>query len=160
MAQEKPKKLANLVVTVREGAPEVRRRLGHFVDVVRENPRDAWASAGVRYTVYLLGAMIGLALAGYVSNWIAPPGPADARERAETADFHVLCTDPACLNHFVIHEEFGFRKFPVECPKCHKKTGQRAIRCNSPTCQGAWAVPLVTERGLKCPGCGASFPAP
>ncbi len=159
MAQEKPKRLANLVVTLRDGLPELRRRTGHAIAAFRENPRDAWASPAVRYTMYLLLALLGLGGASYLSSWIVPVNP-EARERADTADFHVLCTQPDCLHHFVIHKEFGFRRFPVECPKCHKLTGERAILCNSPTCRGAWVVPVETERGRRCPGCGEAFPAP
>jgi hypothetical protein len=89
-----------------------------------------------------------------VADAIAPPAAVTAGPAVRKADFHVLCTNPDCEHHFVIRRKLGFNKFPVKCPACGEKTGERAYRCNSPTCQGRWIVPQKINRELVCPVCG------
>jgi hypothetical protein len=156
MAQERPNRLAEWLMLVRRQTPIVREHFAAWIEAVREEPRLAWETSAVRYTVYGLAALVLVWFATNLSGWIAPPPPS-AKPAATTADFHVVCSDPNCGYHFVIHRKFGFDDFPVECPKCHHKTGVSARRCNSPTCDGRWVAPLQTDQGLKCPLCGAKL---
>ena len=112
----------------------------------------------MRYATYGLAAVVlcwfGLGLADAMS----PVPVALTKPKATSADFHVMCTNRSCNRHFVIHREFGFRKFPVACPKCKKKTGAEARRCHSPTCQGRWIAPRLVDGVRKCPYCRNELP--
>lgn len=153
MAQEHPKRLVEWFHLLRGQVPVVRQRYGDWLAAVREEPALIWQTTAVRYAAYGLGAAVLLWGATRVAGTLAPP--ATARPQAKTADFHVVCTGLDCRHHFVIHRKFGYRKFPVDCPKCQNKTGAQARRCNSATCRGRW-VPLERQDGkLYCPVCGA-----
>jgi len=154
MAQEDRNRLAEWVVLVRQQAPVLRDQLYEWVDEVRKQPRLIWESPAIRYSVYFLGAIILTWVVTGTASLVAPPPPPDAKAAATTADFHVICSDERCLSHFIIHKEFGFDDFPVVCPKCGEKRGQRALRCNSPTCRGAWIIPDKVGKMLRCPRCG------
>jgi hypothetical protein len=88
---------------------------------------------------------------------MAPAVPEGAQPEAKTADFHVVCTNPDCGHHFLIHEKFGFHRFPVVCPACGQKTGAEARRCFSETCRGRWVAPREVNGKLQCPVCGQPF---
>ena len=156
MAQERPSRLAEWLMLVRKQTPIVRERLATWIEAVREEPRMAWETSAVRYAVYGLAGGVLVWLATSVSSWLAPP-PSSARSAATTADFHVVCSDPNCGYHFVIHRQFGFHKFPVECPQCKGETGVSARRCNSSSCRGRWVAAVQTDQGVKCPLCGAKL---
>ena len=157
MAQEKPNRLAEWVVLLRRQWPVVQRHGAEWLDACREDPRLIWQTAVIRYGVYGLGLLIGIWLLITVAHSIAPPLPVSATPEATTADFHVVCTDPNCGYHFVIHRPFGFSKFPVDCPRCERKTGEQARPCNSKTCQGRWIAPVDVDGKLTCPHCGAEI---
>ena len=156
MAQERPNRLAEWLLLIRKQSPVVREHFAAWIEAVREEPRLAWETSAVRYAVYGFAGILLIWLATNLSGWIAPPAP-NAKPTATTADFHVVCSDPNCGYHFVIHRPFGFHKFPVECPKCKRETGVSARRCNSPACDGRWVAPVQTDQGLKCPLCGAKL---
>ena len=157
MAQERPNRLAEWLMLVRKQTPIVRERIAAWFEAVREEPRMAWETSAVRYAVYALVGGVLIWLATSVSGWLAPPLPPSARSAATTADFHVICSDAHCGYHFVIHRQFGFHKFPVECPKCKRETGVAARQCNSSSCGGRWVAPVQTDQGVKCPLCGAKL---
>lgn len=148
MAQEKPNRLVELLLLLREQGPALRRRMGLWLEAVREEPVLIWATPAVRYAGYGLGAVIVLAATLQIAGMITPPPPPGASAPAASADFHVVCSDPACAHHFVIHRQFGFHKFPVQCLKCKRQTGARARLCNSSTCRGQW---VALEAGVSKP---------
>ena len=156
MAQERPNRLAEWLMLVRKQTPIVREHLAAWIEAVREEPRLAWETSGVRYAAYGLAALVLVWVATSFAGWLAPPAPS-ARPAATTADFHVVCSDPNCGHHFVIHRKFGFHGFPVECPQCKHQTGVSARRCNSPACDGRWVAPFQTDQGLICPLCGTKL---
>ncbi|MHC4696437.1 MAG: hypothetical protein ACYTFA_06830 [Planctomycetota bacterium] len=154
MAQEDPNRLAEWLLLFRKQAPIVRRHFDDWVEEVREEPRLIWETPAVRYAIYGLVAVALAWGALRVANSIAPQPPPDAQRQAATADFHVVCSNQRCGHHFLIHKKFGFRKFPLVCPKCKQESGHRARRCNSPTCRGRWVAPERVGGMLKCPRCG------
>lgn len=141
MAQEKPSKLSEWGDAIRAHAPEVRRAAGVWVERVREEPLLLWEPPAVRYAVYVLGAIVAIWLINFAMHAIAPPLPVAAGPEATTADFHVICSNAACGRHFVIHKNFGFKGFPVECPFCKQKTGLRAVPCTADKCTQQWVLP-------------------
>ena len=157
MAQEKPSRMVEWLLLFRTQAPVVRQHLADWWAECREEPRLIWATPAVRYATYLVGGLIAIQLVLMSVSMIAPPPPPAARPQATTADFHVVCADPDCDHHFVIHRKFGFDSFPIECPQCHGETGVQARRCNSPDCQGRWVAPVREDGGLRCPRCRALF---
>jgi len=156
MAQERPNRLVEWLMLFRKQWPVAREHIANWLEAVREEPRLAWETSAVRYTVYGLGGLVLLWFVTNLSGWIAPPPPS-ARPAATTADFHVVCSDSQCAHHFVIHRKFGFDDFPVECPQCQRETGVSARRCNSASCGGRWIAPQRTDQGLQCPVCGAKL---
>ncbi len=157
MAQEPPNRLMEWWQLARAQAPIVRRRFEDWLAAVREEPVLAWETPGVRYSVYGFGGLIIVWAASFVLDTFAPAPPQDARPVATRADFHVVCRDPACAHHFVVYRRFGFRKFPVQCPKCSEMTGMRARPCTSSTCRGKWVAPVSADGMLLCPVCGDRF---
>jgi len=141
MAQEKPSKLSEWGDAIRAHAPEVRRAAGVWVGRVREEPLLLWEPPAVRYAVYVVGAIVAVWLINFAIHAFAPPLPVAAGPGATTADFHVICSNPACGKHFVVHRKFGFRGFPVACPFCKQKTGLRAVPCTADTCTQQWVLP-------------------
>lgn len=157
MAQEKQSRLEEWAGIVRAQIPVVRERFDTWVAGVAEDPSLLWQTATVRYTVYVFGAVILFWAVSGVAHMVTPPLPANARPEATTADFHVICANPECGHHFVIHRDFAFDQFPVACPKCKRATGMQARRCNSPTCRGRWVPPESRDGHSYCPVCGAEF---
>jgi hypothetical protein len=157
MAQERPSRLAEWMEIARTQAPLLRDRFDSWVAAVREDPALLWQTVAVRYATYVIGALVLVWAVTGLAGLITPPAPAGAKPEATTADFHVLCTNPDCGHHFVIHQAFDFHRFPVTCPACQRETGARALRCNSPTCRGRWVVPQMRNGEPCCPFCGTSF---
>lgn len=144
-----------------EWLPTQRRRLEEWWSAVRAEPRLAWETPQVRYGVFGLGIVAAVLVVASLFNALTLPPPAAARPEATTANFHVVCSNPTCGHHFLIVGKFGFDDFPVNCPRCNQKTGQRALRCKSSVCQGRY-VPTVEKDGqLHCRICDAPLgPAP
>lgn len=142
---------------IRKQTPIVREHFAVWLEAVREEPRLAWETSAVRYTVYVLAGVVLVWLATALTGMLIPPPPPSARAAATTADFHVVCSDPPCGYHFVINRKFGFDDFPVKCPQCKRETGVSARRCNSASCGGRWVAPVRTDQGLRCPVCGAKL---
>lgn len=157
MAQEHPKPWNEWLDAARTQTSILRERLDEWLAAVREEPVLIWQTTGVRYATYGVGGLIVLWMASGVLGILVPPPPENARPAAGTADFHVVCMDPDCGYHHVIHREFGFRKFPVVCPKCEQRTGARARPCNSKACGFRWVAPQEVEGTLRCPRCGRVF---
>jgi hypothetical protein len=139
--------------------PELRRGFVEWLEQVREEPRLLWETPAVRYGAYGVCALLALwALTTFI-GWVQPPNTT-VRPEATTADYHIICTGADCGHHFVVNRKFGFRDFPVECPKCKRATGFAARKCNSRDCNGAWVIPVPQDDISKCPRCGTKFAAP
>ncbi len=149
----KDSKIVALIDAFKEWLPSARQQVGEWAQACRAEPILIWHTPAVRYTVYVLAFVI-LAYAVSCLVWLASPGGPEPVPYAETADFHVICTDPSCGKHFVINREFDFDDFPVECIKCKKRSAYHAFRCFSETCQGKWVVPKSENDKLVCPYCG------
>lgn len=157
MAQERPNRLVELMAIVRQGLPVAREQAREWLVQARANPAAIWDMAVVRYIAYgLLGLLVTWSLT-FVVRLISPPAPAGAREPARTADFRVVCSDPACGYSFVLRREFGFDAFPVPCDRCKKQSGVQGRRCFSNQCQGRWVAPITINGGLACSKCGGGF---
>jgi hypothetical protein len=150
MPVQKESRIGQWIAALREWSPTLRVRLGEWIEAVRAEPALIWATPTVRYSVYGLGGIIGACLLIWGLEQFQPP---QAAPPARTADYHVLCTNPACRQHFVINERFNFDGFPVTCPQCSKTTGQRALRCASDTCRRRWVVPVERDGAFHCPYC-------
>jgi len=157
MAQENPNRLSEWLEVAKAQAPVLRRNLAEFAGAVRENPGLLWGSRTVRYSTYGLGGLMLVWIVGGAVSLLTPAPPASAKPIATSADFHVVCGQADCGHHFVIHRDFGFRKFPVPCPKCHRETAMPARRCTSPKCGGRWVAPRMDEGMASCPVCGRKF---
>jgi len=153
MAQESPNRLVEWYLALREWAPTVPRRLREWRDAVRAEPALIWETLTVRYSVYGLAGLTLIMIASSLSGWIAPPAPAGVRGPSNEADFHVICNDPKCGEHFLITRKKNFDDFPVQCPKCKQQTGYAARRCTSTTCGGKWVVPVIRDGVRYCPRC-------
>lgn len=158
MAQEKPNRMAELVALLRKNAPIARDHAREWFGHVREDPQILWGTPVIRYTAYGLGALVLSWVLVFVIRVFTPPAPPGAKDPAVTADYHVVCSDPACEYNFVLTREFGFDRFPVTCDRCKKETGMPGRRCHSSKCQGRWVAPLTNEGRQVCPHCGAIFP--
>ncbi len=156
MAQEDRNRLVEWFGILRDRAPLMKDRVADWVADARQEPALVWETPAVRYTAYVLGGLMLLWVASGLAGSIAPI-PTNAEPQATSADFHVVCSDKWCGQHFVINRRFGFSKFPVPCAKCGKRTGVRSRRCHSQTCDGRWVAPLTTDDGLRCPQCGGRF---
>ena len=157
MAQEDPNRLIEWLGVLRKAVPRVKHYFEAWVEQVREEPRLIWETPAVRYLVYGLGGLILVFGARMATEMLTPAQSASAKPAATTGDFHVVCTEPDCGYHFVIHRAFGFSKFPVKCPQCERKRGASARRCSSSTCRGRWIAPVREEGRLACPTCGTPF---
>ncbi len=157
MAQEDPNRLAEWLAIVRAQAPVLRDRVGEWIAAVRQEPALLWQTAAARYAVYVFGATLLLWGGQAGIGMLTLPLPPEASKAATTADFHVVCSNASCGHHFVIHREFGFRRFPIECPRCTRATGVRARPCNSTECRGRWVPPTGDEGATICPHCGGAF---
>ncbi len=158
MAQEKPNPFAEWLQVVRTQAPVARARAAAWFAAAREEPALIWRTPAVRYGAYGLAAAVLLVSVQAGMGMFTTPLPADAGAGATSADFHVVCSSNSCRHHFVIHRDFGFDDFPVECARCKKATGLSARRCYSSTCHGRWMAPQRRGTVEACPHCGAEFP--
>ncbi len=144
-----------------EWLPVQRARLGVWHEAVREEPYLIWQTPAIRYSVYGLGSLLAIWALAWVVSLLEPAPMKDARPRAKTASFDAVCTEANCGHHFIINRKFGFRKFPVECPECRQRTGQRATRCHSSACRGGFVAPIEADGELRCRECGTVLgPAP
>jgi hypothetical protein len=142
---------------LRQNAPIARDQIKEWVGEVRQEPRLLWETPAIRMAAYGIMGLTATWIVLLLVGFLTPAPPAGARDAAVTADFHVVCADPACGNNFVIKREFGFGGFPVMCDRCKKETGMSGRRCYSVTCQGRWVAPLHVDNQQKCPNCGAYF---
>ena len=157
MAQEDPNRLIEWLGVLRKAAPRVKQSAEAWVAQMREEPHLIWETPAVRYVVYGVAGLILVLGVRMATEMLTPARSALAKPAATTGDFHVVCTDPTCGHHFVIHRAFGFSKFPVKCPNCERDRGASARKCSSSTCRGRWVAPVHEENGLACPTCGAPF---
>ena len=158
MAQEKPNPIAEWLQVVRGQAPVVRARAAAWLAAARSDPSLIWRTPAVRYVSYgLVAAVLFVAMRAGMGMFTTPLPP-DAGSHATSGDFHVVCSSETCRNHFVIHRDFGFDDFPVECAKCRKTTGLVARRCYSAKCSGRWVAPRRRGATRACPQCGSEFP--
>lgn len=158
MAQEDPNRLAEWLAVVRVQVPVVRQRLADYGATVREDPGVLWRTPAVRYATYLIAGLVLVWGVRGATAMLGPPVSTAPKPAATTADFHVKCSDVSCAHHFVIHREFGFDEFPVECPKCGQASGGRARKCMSKTCGGQWVAPRDDGSTSSCPTCARRFP--
>ncbi|HNQ24627.1 MAG TPA: hypothetical protein PKK06_16205 [Phycisphaerae bacterium] len=155
MAQERPNPIREWLTVARAHAPIWREHLGTWGRAVRENPRLLWETPAARYGLYAVAAVLLLWVGSAVANRLATPVDPETRVAAATFDYHVICTNPECGQHFILRRPKSFSDFPVRCPKCEQRTGMRALPCNSATCRGKWVVPQVQGSEQRCPQCGA-----
>ena len=158
MAQEKRNRLAEWLLLAREQVPIRRQHLREWLTAVRAEPSLIWQTPAVRYATYTIAGLFLLMMVGEMRAMIGPPPSVTARAAATTADFRVKCSSGECGHDFVLRREFGFRKFPVECPQCRRETGVLARQCHSADCKGRWRAPEGSGRELGCPVCGESLP--
>jgi len=157
MPAQRPNRLIAWYLLVKdEWLPSRWTRFAEWRQAVREEPRLIWETANVRYAVYGLAGAVALVVVLTTLDSLVPTPPG-ARAPARTADFHVVCSRAECRRHFVIHEKFGYSRFPVVCPQCGKETGQRALRCRSAACGGRYVAPIESDSRLHCPLCGADL---
>jgi hypothetical protein len=135
--------------------PSARQRSAEWVASVREEPALIWQTPAIRYGVYAVGLVIVALILQWGIGFISAGGPG-VQPPAKTASFHVLCSN--CQHSFVINRKFGFDSFPVECPKCHQHTGQRAYQCFSNTCKGRWTYAIPVNKQLVCARCREPLP--
>jgi hypothetical protein len=124
---EKESRFSLWIGAFREWAPTVRPRLTDWWHRVREEPALFFQTSNVRYAACGAAALMAILMIGWFAGALTPPAPKGAGKPSQMAQFHVICDDPACGHHFVIQRKFSFNKFPIECPKCGKKTGCRAV---------------------------------
>jgi len=157
MAQEDPNRIADWINILRKQIPVARQHFVEWIESVREEPIHFWETPAVRYATYGLSFTLVVWVLVSGMNFFVPPPPPDAQPVSSTADFHVVCNDPECDHHFVIHRKFKFKNFPVDCSKCRRITGMQARKCNTSYCKGRWIAPYKTDDGLTCPTCGGRF---
>ncbi|MGD2109468.1 MAG: hypothetical protein PVI86_08755, partial [Phycisphaerae bacterium] len=78
MAQEEPKRWAEWVDGVRTQIPVLRERFENWLATIRGEPLLLWYTPAVRYTAYVLGAMVALWIASGVLGTLAPAQPGSA----------------------------------------------------------------------------------
>ena len=140
-----------------EWLPGQWQRLVAWSAAARREPYLIWQTPQIRYAVYGLGALAGVWLLVWMATLLEPAPSQGVRSRAQTANFHVVCSNPQCKHHFVIVRKFGFKRFPVTCTRCDQKSCQRARRCFSPTCNRRFVIPITSEARLRCSECGADL---
>lgn len=158
MAQERPNRLAEWLLLLRQNAPVAREQLKEWVEEIRQEPRLVWELPAFRYFLYAGGGLVVTWLIVLFVGLLTPPPPPGARDPAAVADFHVVCANHSCGYHFVIQRPFGFHRFPVVCDRCKKETGMPGRRCYSEACQGRWVAPIEVGTNQQCPMCGQEFP--
>lgn len=151
MPAKKESKLGPYLDALKAWLPSVRIRTAEWAEACRAEPALIWQTPAVRYATYVTLALLALWLLRVI---IGAATPREVIERAETADFHVVCTNPDCGHHFVINRKFRFKSFPVVCPKCSQQKGVQAVRCVGGPRDGAWVAAERNERGeLVGPDC-------
>jgi len=141
MAQEKPSKLVEWYLALREHAPTLQQGLADWFEAVRNEPVLLWETPAVRYAVYGIGGIVLATCVSLAVSFMTPPPPTGAQEAATSADFHVICANHNCGKHFVIRRAFGFDDFPVPCPYCGRDEGRRAVPCTADDCTRRWILP-------------------
>lgn len=157
MAQEYPNRLAEWIVILRKKLPVARQHFNDWIETVRDEPILLWETSAIRYATYGLGLALVVWIAMQGLEMFVLPIPSNAGPTTTTADFHVVCSDAECEYHFVIHRTFGFKKFPIDCSQCRRRTGAKARKCNSSECLGRWIAPDKRDHVLYCPICGKQF---
>lgn len=160
MAQEDPNRLAEWLVAARQRWPEFRKAAVDYCRQVRDEPHLLLETRWFRLTVVGGGLIVAAWCMALMARACSPVPPGATEVVAESADFHVVCSHIDCRHHFVVHRDFGFRRFPVPCPRCERESGARARQCHSATCRGRWVAPERDEGGIACPLCGARFSQP
>jgi hypothetical protein len=141
-----------------EWLPGQKERLAAWFQAARQEPRLVWQTPQIRYGAIGVGAFAGLMiLFSFLGSFSSNSNV--SRERARTADFMVICSDARCGYTFVINKKFSFDDFPVPCPKCHRESGMRAVRCWSKSCGGKHVAAREEEGQLVCPKCNAVLDA-
>ena len=153
MAQEQPNRFVEWYLLIRRQGPIARRYLNAWLDAVREEPTLIWQTPAVRYTAYGISGLVSIYLFLSIPSCFSSTSTSQIKPQATTADFHVVCSDRECRHHFVINRDFGYRKFPVRCPKCEQPTGAQARLCVSKTCRRRWVAPEQYDDRLYCPRC-------
>ena len=143
---------------LRRNAPVARDQLKEWIGEVRKEPRLLWETPAIRYAIYGIAGVIVFWLVVLLVGFLTPAPPAGARDAAATADYHVVCADPACGYNFVIKRKFGFDDFPVMCDFCKTRQGMSGRMCFSALCQGRWVAPIKVDDKQKCPMCHTFFP--
>ncbi len=156
MAQENRNRLVEWFEALRVQIPTWRDQAALWLDAVREQPALIWQTPVVRYIAYTAGVVFMFWAVSGVGEMIAPT-PAGGATQATTADFHVMCENPTCGKHFVIHRDLGFNDYPVACPTCGQETGTQARQCHSAKCTGRWVAPRRNGVDTVCPHCGGRF---
>ena len=147
-------RLVELYLAFREWWPTVPALWADWCEQVKENPRLILETPAVRVCAIVIAGLLAIYFIGGFVDFVTPAPLADARPRAKTADFHVICTNEECSHHFVIKRKFSFKDFPVKCSMCGLETGQQALRCRSRECRGRY-VPVVRRKdGVYCTKCG------
>lgn len=160
MAQERPRQLIEWYLAAKAWVPTVPKHLKAWLETVRAEPSLIWKTAAVRYTTYTVAGLMLFFVVSSLPTWIVGPPPVDAQPPADTADFHVVCTNPACAAHFVVRRDKDFDSFPVQCLVCQQKSAAQAIRCMSDTCRGRWVAPSPSGDSKVCPRCGRPLTSP
>ena len=158
MAQEDRNRLVEWYGILCKQGIVVRHGVAAWWEAAKEEPRLIWETPVIRYGTYGVCGFVLLWGTMWFATSIAPPPSANAKPAAVTADFHVVCSNPTCGHHFVVHRKMGFRKFPIVCSKCREKTGAKAHRCNSQECGGLWVSATEVDGVATCPLCREALP--
>ena len=153
MAQETPPRWREWLHVARANWPVYRQQLADWWAEVREDPQLILGAPWLRYVGYVVGGIVLLLVGRGLLAWIGPPPSDSAERRVQHVDYHVICTNPDCGHHFVLRREKGYGRWPATCPACEQRTGEEALRCNSPACQGRWVLPIEEDGRLICPHC-------
>jgi hypothetical protein len=100
----------------------------------------------LRYTLIVIAAAATLWTIKWTLAALSPLPASQIQPFATSGDFQVMCSHKDCRHRFVVHRKLKFNDFPVQCPRCQRKSGCRALRCHSKTCHGA-LVPAELIRG-------------
>jgi hypothetical protein len=141
----KESKIAAWIHALREYAPSAKVQAVELGQRIRENPAQLWHSPVARYTAITLAGVMALLIIRLVVGALTPPLPKNAGEPSDTAIFYIMCSDPGCSKcgePMAIQRKHDFDRFPVTCPACGKKTGQRAHKAKSGPHKGKWMMQL------------------
>jgi hypothetical protein len=144
----------------KERRESLRYQFNEWVTACREEPVLIWETPLVRYGTYATAGVIAILCLRFATGLLVPAGAGAVAKRAETASFHVVCSNSACGKHFVIERAFSFDRFPVTCPFCQQETGQRALRCRSKICLGKMVTVVKRDGRYHCTECGQPIGGP